>query len=71
MNPDELKSKWNQLIGKLSKRWAKLTEDELQQIKGNKEKLVETIQEKYGIRKEEAEKEFQDFLKENKEKDKE
>lgn len=67
MNADELKGKWEQFKGKLREKWSKLNDDDWQQVKGDKEKLVGKIQEKYGIGKEQAEKELHDFF--NKDKD--
>ncbi|MES2141745.1 MAG: CsbD family protein [Pseudomonadota bacterium] len=67
MNPDELKGKWEQIKGKLHEKWAKLTDDDWQQVRGNKEKMVGKIQERYGIAKDQAEKELHDFF--NKDKD--
>ena len=67
MNPDELKEKWNQIKSKKKKKWAKLTDDDWTQLQGDKEKLVGKIQERYGVAKEQAEKELRDFF--NKDKD--
>ena len=67
MNPDELKKKWNQIKSKKKKKWAKLTDDDWTQLQGDKEKLVGKIQERYGVAKEQAEKELRDFF--NKDKD--
>ncbi|MEA3641445.1 MAG: CsbD family protein [Lamprobacter sp.] len=55
MNWDEIKGKWNQLQGQAKTRWAKLTDDDLLAVEGQKDKLVGKIQERYGITKEEAE----------------
>ena len=67
MNPDELKEKWNQIKSKLREKWAKLTDDDWTKLQGDKEKLVGKIQERYGVAKEQAEKELRDFF--NKDKD--
>ena len=67
MNPDELKEKWNQIKSKLREKWAKLTDDDWTQLQRKKEKLVGKIQERYGVAKEQAEKELRDFF--NKDKD--
>ena len=67
MNPDELKEKWNQIKSKLREKGAKLTDDDWTQLQGDKEKLVGKIQERYGVAKEQAEKELRDFF--NKDKD--
>jgi len=57
MNWDQIRGNWNQFKGDLKVRWAKLTDDDIGQIEGNRDKLVGRLQERYGISKEEAEKE--------------
>jgi uncharacterized protein YjbJ (UPF0337 family) len=61
MNSDELKGKWNQLKGSAKSQWGKLTDDELTQIEGDRDKLVGKIQEKYGVAREEAEKQVKEW----------
>ncbi len=56
MNEDILKGKWNQLQGEIQKNWGKLTNDDLDIIKGDATKLAGILQEKYGMAKDEAEK---------------
>ncbi|KPQ05900.1 MAG: hypothetical protein HLUCCA12_13015 [Rhodobacteraceae bacterium HLUCCA12] len=63
MNWDQLKGKWKQASGSAKAQWGKLTDDELTQIEGNRDKLVGKIQEKYGLAKEEAEKQVDDWAK--------
>lgn len=57
MNKDTLEGKWEQAKGNIQKKWGKLTDDDLDVIKGNSKKLVGKLQERYGMSKEEAEKE--------------
>ncbi len=64
MNESILKGKWNQLVGSVKKRWGKLTDDDLDMIEGDSQKLAGKIQEKYGKSKEEAEEEVREFEKE-------
>jgi len=63
MNKDILKGKWNQIKGSIKKKWGQLTDDELDQINGDYDKLVGKLQERYGKNKEEAEKEVNEYLK--------
>ena len=56
MNWDQAKGKWTQMKGEVRKKWGKLTDDDLNMIAGERERLVGKIQERYGIAKEEAEK---------------
>jgi uncharacterized protein YjbJ (UPF0337 family) len=62
MNSDQLKGNWKQLMGDAKKQWGKLTDDDLQQVEGRKDKLVGKIQERYGSSREEAEKQADDWL---------
>ena len=57
MNTDVVKGKWKQLKGNMKEMWGKLTDDDIEQINGNYDKLVGKIQERYGHSKEQAEKE--------------
>jgi uncharacterized protein YjbJ (UPF0337 family) len=56
MNWDQAKGQWTQIKGSVRKKWGKLTDDDLDVIAGERERLVGKIQERYGIAKEEAEK---------------
>jgi uncharacterized protein YjbJ (UPF0337 family) len=62
MNKDILEGKWKQLRGQVRERWGELTDDELDQIAGERDQLVGKIQEKYGRSREQAEQEVNDFL---------
>jgi uncharacterized protein YjbJ (UPF0337 family) len=50
-----------QLKGEAKKQWGKLTDDDLDQVQGNMEKLAGLLEEKYGYSKEKAHKEAMDF----------
>jgi len=56
-----IEGKWKQLKGQAQEHWGKLTDDDLDEAAGNREQLVGKIQEKYGIAKDEAEKQVDDF----------
>ena len=55
MNWDEIKGNWNQLKGNVRSKWGELTDDEVAEVKGDRDVLIGKIQERYGITKEEAE----------------
>ena len=55
MNKDTMEGKWDQLKGNVQKKWGKLTDDDMDVIKGNAKILSGKLQEKYGMTKEEAE----------------
>lgn len=61
MNKDILKGKWMQIRGDVKKTWGKLTDDDLSQINGDRDKLVGRLQERYGYSREQAEREVTTF----------
>ncbi|TWI54502.1 CsbD family protein [Halalkalibacter nanhaiisediminis] len=61
MNNDELKGKWNQFKGDAKQKWGKLTDDDLTEVEGSRDKLIGKIQEKHGKTKEEAEREVDNW----------
>ena len=63
MNQDVLKGKWMQLKGEVRTQWGKLTNDDIDQIEGNTEKLVGKLQERYGYARERAQEEYDRFAK--------
>jgi len=63
MNPEIFKGRWNQLKGDIHMKWGKLTDDDMTQIQGQVEKMIGKLQERYGYKREQAEKELNDFLK--------
>jgi uncharacterized protein YjbJ (UPF0337 family) len=65
MNEDRMKGNWKQFKGKVKEQWGKLTDDELDVIEGRQEMLVGKIQERYGITREEAERQFEEFQRHN------
>jgi len=63
MNWDQIQGKWQQAKGHAQETWGQLTEDDLQVVNGKREQLVGKVQERYGIAKEEAEQQVEDFQK--------
>lgn len=63
MNNDIIKGKWNQLKGQIQTKWGKLTSDDLTVVNGERQELVGRIQQRYGITKDEAERQVKDFEK--------
>ncbi len=61
MNENTIKGNWEQIKGKAQKKWGELSDDELDQINGNRKILAGKIQEKYGRAQEEAEREIEEF----------
>ncbi|MGZ8254792.1 MAG: CsbD family protein [Burkholderiaceae bacterium] len=55
MNWDRIEGNWKQVIGKAKAEWGKLTDDDLDVVAGRREQLAGKIQERYGIAKDDAE----------------
>jgi len=58
MNWDRIQGNWKQVTGKAKEQWGKLTDDDLDVIAGRREQLLWKIQERYGLVKDEAEKQL-------------
>ena len=63
MNTDVLRGKWTQLKGEIKSQWGKLTDDDLDRIEGDSEKLIGKIQERYGYARDQAKREVDDYFK--------
>ncbi|HMD96654.1 MAG TPA: CsbD family protein [Terriglobia bacterium] len=63
MNWDQIQGKWTQMKGSIRQKWGKLTDDDLAVIAGSKDKLVGKLQERYGLKKEEAQAQFDEWCK--------
>jgi uncharacterized protein YjbJ (UPF0337 family) len=64
MNEAELSARWMQIKGRVKEKWGRLTDDDLAIIQGRRDQLLGKVQELYEVSKEEAEREFIEFLKE-------
>jgi uncharacterized protein YjbJ (UPF0337 family) len=62
MNQDQVKGGWKEIKGKVKKQWGKLTDDDLLQIEGDQDQLVGRVQQRYGVAREEAEKQVRAFI---------
>jgi len=63
MNWDQVQGKWKQTKGQVKEKWGKLTDDDLDIIDGKRQQLVGKIQEHYGIAREVAEEQADEFVK--------
>ncbi|HEY7303877.1 MAG TPA: CsbD family protein [Bryobacteraceae bacterium] len=61
MNSDQFEGKWKQLKGSVKQRWGKLTDNDVTTLSGKKDELVGKIQERYGITREQAEREADEW----------
>jgi uncharacterized protein YjbJ (UPF0337 family) len=62
MNWDQIEGQWRQAKGKLRQKWGKLTDDDLDVIGGKKDALIGRLQERYGMKKDEAERDVDRFI---------
>jgi uncharacterized protein YjbJ (UPF0337 family) len=62
MNWEQIKGNWSEFKGEIKERWGRLTDDDLDVIEGRRDQLVGQLQKRYGIAKEEAEQEVEEYL---------
>lgn len=62
MNWERVEGQWYQLKGELKSKWAKLTDDDLKSVAGKRDRLIGKLQERYGVMKDEAERQVEDWL---------
>lgn len=62
MNWDRIEGNWKQFSGKAQQQWGKLTNDDLDVVEGRRNELVGKIQERYGIAKDEAERQVDTWV---------
>lgn len=65
MNSDIFEGKWKQFKGTVRAKWGELTDDDIDQVAGNREKLEGKLQEKYGYAKDDAKRHVDDWLTSN------
>ena len=61
MNWDRIEGNWKQVKGKAKMQWGKLTDDDLDVVAGRREQLAGKIQERYGIAKDDVERQIADW----------
>ena len=61
MNWDRIQGNWKQVVGKAKAQWGKLTDDDLDIVAGRREQLAGKIQERYGIAKDDVERQIADW----------
>jgi uncharacterized protein YjbJ (UPF0337 family) len=62
MNWDTIEGQWKQFKGRAKQAWSKLTDDDIQNLTGKRDELAGKIQERYGIKKQEAERQIDDWI---------
>jgi len=61
MNWDQIAGNWKQFLGNAKERWGRLTDSDWSIIEGKRDQLVGRVQERYGIAKNEAERQVAEF----------
>lgn len=61
MNWDQIAGNWKQMKGRAKEQWARLTDDDLTLINGKRDQLIGRVQKRYGIAKEDAERQVKDW----------
>ncbi len=62
MNWDLAAGQWKQLRAQLKSKWAKLTDDDLQSLDAKKDALIGKLQERYGLLRDEAERQVDEWI---------
>jgi uncharacterized protein YjbJ (UPF0337 family) len=62
MNWDQIEGQWQQIKGHAKSRWAKLTDDDVDNIAGKRSILLGKLQARYGVLKDEAEKQVDAWI---------
>jgi uncharacterized protein YjbJ (UPF0337 family) len=62
MNWDRIAGSWMEFKGRAKEQWGKLTDDDLDQIDGKREALAGRLQNRYGMAKDEADRQINDWM---------
>lgn len=61
MNWDRARGDWNQVKGRVKRTWGKLTDDDVDQVAGIRDELIGKVQQRYGVARDEAERQVRRF----------
>lgn len=61
MNWDQIEGKWKEYMGKARASWGEFSDEELDQIAGKREQLIGKLQQRYGLEREEAERQADEW----------
>jgi uncharacterized protein YjbJ (UPF0337 family) len=61
----DLEGNWKQFVGKAKEKWGQLTENDWTQLEGKRDQLIGRVQERYGIARQEAERQVAEFERDN------
>jgi uncharacterized protein YjbJ (UPF0337 family) len=63
MDWNRVEGNWKQMKGKVKEKWGNLTDDDLDRAAGQRDQLEGIIQKRYGIAKDQARKDVDDWFK--------
>jgi uncharacterized protein YjbJ (UPF0337 family) len=63
MNWDRVEGNWKQFTGKVREKWGDISDNDLEKINGRRDQLEGVLQERYGIGRDVARKNVDDWLK--------
>jgi uncharacterized protein YjbJ (UPF0337 family) len=61
MDWNRVEGSWKQLMGKAKQQWGRLTDDDLTKAAGRREELAGKVQERYGLAKDAAQKQVDEW----------
>jgi uncharacterized protein YjbJ (UPF0337 family) len=62
MDWNRVEGNWKEVKGKVKEKWAKLTDDDLTAINGQRDQLEGRLQKRYGYAKDQARKDVDDWF---------
>jgi uncharacterized protein YjbJ (UPF0337 family) len=65
MSDEQAASEWKEFAGMVKQEWSELTDEDLTVIKGKADELAGVIQQRYGVDREEAERQIDSFKRRN------
>lgn len=58
---DQIAGSWKEMRGQVRTQWGKLTDDDLEMVRGQRDVLAGRIQQRYGIAREEANRQIDEW----------
>ncbi len=62
MEWNQIEGNWKQFKGQARQQWGKLTDDDMEKVAGKRTELAGRLQERYGIKKEEADRQIDEWM---------
>lgn len=62
LNNEMISGKWNEVSGELRKKWGELTDNDLERLKGNFGSLGGILEQRLGLKKEDAKRQVDEFM---------